>query len=283
MFPVYDVLVQQTRQPVQLDAFVGEEMVRSNQMAFEQLVRNGIRRLNPDVDSVRGQTPAERGTSWLFGATTWQFGPEPPRRYNSAVMVNPRGEVVERYYKMHPVMFGEYVPFGEAFPGLYELFPMPNGLTPGDRIVAFHCGGLTMCPSICFESTIPHLIRKQVAGLARSGQSPDVLVNLTNDGWFWGSSILDLHLQCAIFRAVELRRPMLVAANTGLSAWIDGNGQLRVRGPRRAEATLLAEVRRDPRSSLYERWGDLPAGLCLLSCLLAGLWSLVVRWKRPTT
>ncbi len=52
--------------------------------------------------------------------------------------------------------------------------------------------------------------------------SPDVLVNLTNDGWFWGSSILDLQLDCAVLRAVELRRPFLVAANTGFSAWIDG-------------------------------------------------------------
>ena len=52
-----------------------------------------------------------------------------------------------------------------------------------------------------------------------------MLINLTNDGWFWGSSILDLQLDCAVLRAVELRRPFLVAANTGFSAWIDGTAE----------------------------------------------------------
>ena len=48
-----------------------------------------------------------------------------------------------------------------------------------------------------------------------------MLVNLTNDGWFWGSSELDMHLACGVFRAVECRMPLLIAANTGFSAWID--------------------------------------------------------------
>ena len=65
------------------------------------------------------------------------------------------------------------------------------------------------------------MIRAQVAQLRDEVQEPDVLVNLTNDGWFWGSSELDMHLACAVFRAVECRKPFLIAANTGFSAWID--------------------------------------------------------------
>ena len=154
------------------------------------------------------------------------------------------------------------------FPSLYNLFPLPNGLTPGTEPVAWEVNGLTLSPSICFENTMPHLMRWQVAELARRGQSPDVLINLTNDGWFWGSSILDLQLDCAIFRAVELRRPFLVAANTGFSAWIDGNGAVLAQGPRRATAMLLAEVVPDGRTSRYELWGDVPAFCCTLFCLL---------------
>ena len=134
---------------------------------------------------------------------------------------------------------------------------------------------MTLAPSICFENTMPHLLRWHVAELARRGQRPDVLINLTNDGWFWGSSILDMQLDCAIFQAVELRRPFLVAANTGFSAWIDGNGTVRAQGPRRAKEKLVAEVVPDGRTSWYEIWGDWPALCCTLFALLmaaSGFW-----------
>ena len=67
-----------------------------------------------------------------------------------------------------------------------------------------------------------------------AGNEPDVLVNLTNDGWFYGSNELDLHMICGVFRAVECRKPFLIAANTGISAWIDSDGRIMQRGPRRA-------------------------------------------------
>ena len=132
-----------------------------------------------------------------------------------------------RYDKMHPVLFGEYVPLGETFPWLYRLTPMAGGLTAGEEPQVFEAAGLRWCPCICFENTVPHLVRRQVVELSRRGTPPDVLVTLTNDGWFWGSSMLDLHFACGIFRAVELRRPMLIAANTGFSAWVDADGRVK--------------------------------------------------------
>jgi apolipoprotein N-acyltransferase len=122
-------------------------------------------------------------------------------------------------------------------------------------------------PSICFESVLPQTIRGQVVALRAQGQPTDVLVNLTNDGWFWGSSELDMHLTCGVFRAVECRKPLLIAANTGLSAWIDADGRIRRRGPRRAPGVLVADVQLDSRTSLYLRLGDWPAGLCLMCAL----------------
>jgi apolipoprotein N-acyltransferase len=128
-----------------------------------------------------------------------------------------------------------------------------------------------MAPSICFESTVPQLIRGHVLELSRKQQPADVLLNVTNDGWFWGSAILDLHFRCAIFRAVENRKPMLVAANTGVSGWIDGNGLARERGERRRAEVLIAKVAPDGRWSPYLLVGDWPATLCALFCLvLAG-------------
>jgi len=266
MFPLTEFLFEPGVEP-QLDPALDLAEIEDRAAVFAQLVRNGVNRLNVrSARDVRGS-----GTSWLLGTSTWQFGDYPTRHYNAALLAQPDGRIVARYYKMHPVMFGEYVPFGELFPVLYGLFPMDHGLTPGTDPVAISVGGLRFAPSICFESTMPHLIRRQVAELVRRGTPPDVLVNLTNDGWFWGSSILDLHLDCAVLRAVELRRPFLIAANTGFSAWIDGHGQVLSRGPRRAPGILVAEVSADGRASGYLRWGDMPAGLCAAACLAVAL------------
>jgi apolipoprotein N-acyltransferase len=95
-------------------------------------------------------------------------------------------------------------------------------------------------------------------------REPDVLVNLTNDGWFWGSNELDMHLACAVFRAVECRKPFLVAANTGFSAWIDSNGRIVAQGRRRATDVIVATPAIDSRDSWYLEHGDMPAGVCFL-------------------
>jgi apolipoprotein N-acyltransferase len=145
---------------------------------------------------------------------------------------------------------------------------MPNGLTAGTTPRAFSVGSVRVAPTICFENTVPHLMRRQVQQLQASGQRPDILVTVTNDGWFWGSSLLDVHLACGVMRAIELRRPLLIAANTGFSAWIDPRGSLKAKGPRRAEAVLHADVPvADLPDSVYLRGGDWFAGICLLLTL----------------
>jgi apolipoprotein N-acyltransferase len=106
------------------------------------------------------------------------------------------------------------------------------------------------------------------------------MVNLTNDGWFYGSIELDLHLICGVFRAVEFRKPWVIAANTGFSAWIDGSGRIRALGPRHATGLVLAEVRPDSRRSLYLDWGDWFAGLCLGATVLLALVELFPKISR---
>src|SRR5262249_27016838 len=159
------------------------------------------------------------------------------------------------------VPFGEYVPFATTFPWLYQLTPLPSGATPGSGPQALEIDHVRYAPNICYENTLPRLIRAQVNTLAAEDREPQVLVNLTNDGWFWGSSELDLHLACAVFRAVECRKPFLVAANTGFSAWIDSNGQIMAQGRRRATDVIVAQTQIDLRRSPYLAMGDLPAGL----------------------
>ncbi|MCY2992589.1 MAG: apolipoprotein N-acyltransferase [Planctomycetota bacterium] len=241
------------------DVPLSAEEIREYAAQFQDRTRQTLRILNSPQDGVR--SPAK--VHLLVGGDTLDFGAGEPQRFNSALLLDPTGEVADRYFKMHLVMFGEYIPFGRAFPWLYRLTPMPFGLTAGERPQVFQVAGIRISPSICFESTVPHLIRRQVAALEAADEGPEILINVTNDGWFWGSGILDLHLACAVFRAVENRRPMLVAANTGLSAHIDSNGTVLARGPRQAEQVILAEVHPGWRASWYQRVGDVPAGLCL--------------------
>jgi apolipoprotein N-acyltransferase len=177
------------------------------------------------------------GANWLVGIDKQFVTPSAAtgtRYYNCAVLLDAGGRVQETYAKMKPVLFGEYIPFAETFPWLYRLTPLPE--------------------------TIRTLIRycRQING------GPDVIANLTNDGWFWGSSELDMHLTAAIFRAVEVRIPIVIAANTGFSASIDGCGRLLACGPRRKTATLFVEATPDGRWTLWLVWGSFLSGICVV-------------------
>ncbi len=229
----------------------------------------------------------------LIGVDTYHFGPGTIEHYNSAVLVDRAGNIRDRYDKTHPVMFGEYIPFAKRWPWLMRLTPLAGNVEAGEWARSFQVhpshGGTSLvdtvrvAPNICFESLLPHVIRGQIKELRNRGEEPDILVNLTNDGWYWGSSELDLHLICGVFRAVEMRKPMVIAANTGISAIIDGSGQIQRQGPRRATDVLVEEVRLDNRTSVYVRFGDWPAGICLgLTALLplAGGWRLWTGRRR---
>ncbi len=254
------------------------KIITQRKRMFDDKTRGIARLVNPvQPDSATASHP----TYLLVGGDAILLSGANQKNYNSAFFIHPDGNVAERYDKMHPVLIGEYVPFGEQFPWLYNLMPQPRGLSKGSQPKALVVNGVSLSPSICFEDTVPHLIRRQVRQLAESGHDPDALINLTNDGWFWGSAILDLQLSCAIFRAVELRRPMLIAANTGMTASIDSNGTVLDTLPRRQEGVVISEVPIAKRFSLYEQYGDLFAGICLLFCVLAGADGLRCCCRRP--
>ncbi|MFW6125297.1 MAG: apolipoprotein N-acyltransferase [Pirellulales bacterium] len=224
------------------------------------------------------------GVPMILGFERLHFAAGGQYRYNCAGLVTADGELLRPVYdKMHPVMFGEYVPLARRFPLLQRITPLADSLTAGRRAVGLEVAGVRLAPNICYESVLPHLVRRQVLQLRRRGEEPDALVNLTNDGWFWGSSELDMHLACGVFRAVECRKPMLIAANTGFSAHIDGSGRILRRGPRRRTAVLRAEVRGDRRRSPYLSWGDWPAGLCAAACVGLAIVGIVGRFSRRGT
>jgi len=225
-----------------------------------------------DHKSLLKQVARRFGVPALLGMDTVIYGAGEITSYNSAVLIDTEGQVEGRYDKMRPVMFGEYVPFAKTIPWLYKLTPLEGGLTPGAEPVALEVHGGRIAPSVCFETFLPHFIRGQVATLRARGEEPDLLVNLTNDGWFWGSSELDLHLMAGAVRAVECRKPLAVAANTGFSAVIDADGRIVRQGPRREMAVIVEDIPFDTRVSPYVQTGDLGAGFCLLFAVtMAGI------------
>ncbi len=211
-------------------------------------------------------------TPLLLGLESRRYKrPEELERFNAAQAADRNGRLVDRYDKMHLVMFGEYVPLARLVPQLYQLTPLGGGLSAGSEPKAIDLEGVRYAPSICFETVLPHLIRRQVRTLTDAGQEPDVLVNLTNDAWFWGSSELDMHLICGVFRAVECRKPLLVAANSGISAWIDADGRIRAKCAKQQEDILIARTELDSRRSVYLSIGDWPVGLCLVATVVMAI------------
>ena len=190
----------------------------------------------------------------LTGGST--LDPEHNTQFASAFLINNNGVVDSRYYKNHLVMFGEYVPLSDWLPIIKKISPIGGGVNAGTEPVSIRINEVNLSPNICFESTVPHYIRNQVNQLAGLNKEPDVLINMTNDGWFFGTSCLDLHLACNVFRAVEMRKPHLVCANTGLSAEIDSCGRLLQTGGRRQPGIIRSLIRPTEQDSLYRTIGD---------------------------
>ncbi|MEI7458175.1 MAG: apolipoprotein N-acyltransferase [Pirellula sp.] len=206
---------------------------------------------------------------WLVGTDTEKIRAGKRSRYNSALWLDPNKPGEAQYYtKQHLVMFGEYIPILSWFPELLAGFGM-GVLSTSDEVPSWLLpSGAVLSTTICFEDVLPHVVRSRIVTQTANGYLPDLLVNITNDGWFRGSSVLDHHLNNAILAAVENRRPMLVAANSGISAWIDGNGRVIRSIPRLEGGSILAEPNPDGRWGYWQSVGDGPARLLALICLI---------------
>ena len=143
--------------------------------------------------------------------------------FNAAVLLTSQGEDVQIYHKIHLVPFGEYLPLRHSFP-LFAWFA--GEMVPGDfnsgteyTILETKTPRVKIAPLICFEDTLGDLTRQFVL------KGAQILVNITNDAWFQKTEGAEQHLANAVFRAVETRRPLIRAANTGITCCIDRFGR----------------------------------------------------------
>ncbi|MBP1751376.1 MAG: acyltransferase [Geobacteraceae bacterium] len=183
---------------------------------------------------------------------------------NSAYLVSPQGKIAGRSDKVHLVPFGEYVPLAGLFPFVHKLVVGVGDFSPGEGTFPLSIGKGNIGVLVCFEGIFPELSRGYVQAGSR------LLVNITNDAWYGRSSAPYQHLSMTVFRAVENRVPLVRAANTGITAIIDGKGQIRSRTLLFQEAYLEGEVRMGSGDTLYCRYGDVFAKICLaLSAIIA--------------
>jgi apolipoprotein N-acyltransferase len=207
---------------------------------------------------------------------------ENARVYNSIAIESAGGDLVS-YRKRHLVIFGETIPLVDSIPLLKKIYEQQSGaryngsFSAGSSLEPLLCKlkgrEIGIVPAVCFEDTVPRLTRKFVRG------GPQIIVNLTNDGWFKESPAAAQHFANARFRAIELRRPMLRCANTGVSAAIDTIGSTAhpktgkpqiltgTNGSHFTRGSLLTELNIpvQPGFSLYAIIGDW--GIILLSII----------------
>lgn len=183
--------------------------------------------------------------------------------YNSAALVSPNGEWVSRYDKVHLVPFGEYVPFRKMFSFAGGLTKEVGDFSRGVSREPLDAGGTKLGVFICYESIFPDEIRQFV----RNGAQ--VLVNISNDGWYGDSGAYAQHLKQSRMRAVENDRWLLLDTNTGVTAAIDPDGRIVASAPRKTRTALRAPYALIESTTFYTRHGDWFAYLCAIISIAA--------------
>lgn len=232
------------------------DLVVTPETAFPVILQD----LPADTAVALREFSAATGTAVLFGAA----GMDSPVDYTNSVFgIGPGYEGLYRYDKHHLVPFGEFIPLG--FRWFVDMMKMPLGdfRRGGLAQPPLPVRGITVAPNICYED----LFGEEIARTLRNQPRPaNILANVTNLAWFGDTIALDQHLQISRMRALESRRPMLRATNTGMTAVVAPDGSVQARLPTFANGTLSAKVQGTQGLTPYVRWGNLPV---LLACLLA--------------
>jgi len=210
--------------------------------------------------------------------------------YNAALLISDGGERVQVYRKVHLVPFGEYVPGRHRVPLLARIVgdQVPGDFIAGREYTVFSLtnSDVQVAPLICFEDTIGELVRQFVLS-TETNPGANLLVDITNDGWFLHSAGSHQHLANAIFRCVETRRPMVRAANTGVTCFVNQSGRITQvlrdeSGSTFTEGVLTGEIKVPTEHDLtfYTRHGELFAKACAVITVFAMLSISVIRRRK---
>jgi apolipoprotein N-acyltransferase len=220
---------------------------------------------NTDMSALLKKGIRNTGTHFLIGSPSFVRGKNNIEYYNSAYMINPDGEVADKYDKVHLVPFGEYVPFKKWLPFLGKIVEQVGDFRPGKKGKTIEWKEHKIGVQICYEIIFPNLSR----ALAKNNAA--LLANITNDAWFGKTGAPYQHFSMAVFRAVENRRTLARSANTGISGFIDPVGRIIASTPLFQESTLTRTIPLIQTKTFYTRFGDLFAGVCMAATLLIAI------------
>jgi len=193
----------------------------------------------------------------LLGIVAHTPGGQP---LNSAVLVSPEGAPVSRYDKVNLVPFGEFVPWPFGFAN--KISTEVGDFAAGQKVVVSPVRDHKIGTFICYESVFPNFVRRFAADGA------ELLINISNDGWFGRSAARQQHLSMVRMRAAENRRWILRSTNDGITATIDPAGRLRGTLPRYVEASSYTGFSWVAEQTVYTRWGDWFPLVCASLALL---------------
>jgi apolipoprotein N-acyltransferase len=216
----------------------------------------------------------QAGHPFLAGVVEWKSETLPSGHtgqvpYNSAVLVDARGRRAFAYDKRHLVPFGEYEPFPLIHRVVQSVSDEVGGFHKGSvASIGRLPGGYQFGVYICYEAIYPGEVRE----FAEKGAN--LLINISNDGWFGKSAAAEQHLRMARVRAVENRRWVLRVTNSGLTAAIDPYGRMYQTIPRdvRGAVDLPYDFRTD--ETLYTRFGDWFAWMCVVVSVILLLYTV---------
>ena len=191
--------------------------------------------------------------------------------YNRASFISPDGAYVGHYDKMHLVPFGEYVPYKQLFFFAKDLLNEVGTFEPGAHRSVFPSGGHTYGVFICYESIFGDEIRQYAK------QGADVLINISNDGWYGNTSAPWQHLNMVRMRAIENHRWILRATNTGVTAAINPFGRVTAAAPRHIRTSICVRFGYEHDLTFYSKYGDLFAYACAFVITVSLIFSLIGR------
>ena len=215
-----------------------------NNITLSNIVQNGIK---------------DTGADFLIGSPSFVLEKEVVEYYNSAYLITRDGKVCGKYDKAHLVPFGEYIPFNKWLPFIGKFVEGVGDFKPGARGKTITWSDYKLGLQICYEIIFPCLSREMVRNDAA------LLINITNDAWFGKTAAPYQHFSMAIFRAVENRRSLIRSANTGISGFIDPSGRILGETDLFVEATMTRCVPVIRITTLYTRFGDLFATICMVA------------------
>jgi apolipoprotein N-acyltransferase len=205
-------------------------------------------------------------TDFLIGSPAYVHREGVLQLHNSVYLIDGKARLQGTYEKVHLVPFGEYVPLKRWLPFLGKLVAEVGDFKPGRKGNTLNWREFKLGPLICYEIIFPHLARAMAAGGAH------LLVSQTNDAWFGRTSAAYQHFSMGVFRAIENRRSLARAANTGISGFIAPTGEISEQTRLFEDAVRSRSIPLLTETTLYTRIGDVFAQICLALVTANLLW-----------